>query len=212
MEATGRRLISLVFDHRARPVLARVVEPLAAAVAVDPMAFTALGLLSGLSAAVAAAFGAWWLALVLWLGGRVLDAFDGAVARSHGTASDRGGYLDFCADMLVYNAIPIGIGFGRDDTTVWIVIAVLLGSFAINSTSLSHLAAVLEKRGRGAGSTGERTAVTMPRGLVEGLETIVFFSLALAFSSQVEWIFGVMAAAVLAGALFRMAHGAQVLK
>lgn len=206
------RLVILVFDQRARPVLARAMQPVAAGISVDPVVFTALGLASGLGAAVAAALSAWWVALGLWVGGRVLDALDGAVARASNAASDRGGYLDFCSDMIVYNAVPIGIGFGRDDTTTWIVIAALLGSFAVNVTSLSHLAALLEKRGRGAASTGESTSVTMPRGLVEGAETIAFFALALAWSSRAEWVLGAMAAAVFAGALFRIAYGSKVLR
>ncbi len=212
MGAPRSRLITLVFDQRARPVLARAIEPVAAGVSVDPIVFTALGFTAGLGAAVAAGFGSWWLALGLWLGGRFLDAMDGAVARASDAASDRGGYLDFCCDMVVYNALPLGIGFGRDDTTTWIVVAALLGSFAVNVTSLTHLSALLEKRGRGAASTGESTSVTMPRGLIEGAETIAFFSLALAWASRAEWILGVMAAAVFAGALFRIAYGSRVLR
>lgn len=212
MGTARSRLIIHVFDQRARPVLARAIEPLAAGISVDPIVFTALGIASGLGAAIAAGFGAWWFALALWIGGRLLDAMDGAVARAGDRASDRGGYLDFCADMIVYNAVPIGIGFGRDDTTTWIVIAILLGSFAVNVTSLSHLSALLEKRGRGAASTGESTSVTMPRGLVEGAETIAFFSLALAWSSRAEWILGAMAGAVFGGSLFRIAYGSRVLR
>lgn len=74
--------------------------------------------------------------------------------------------------------------------------AVLLATFYVNSVSWTCLAALLEKRAAGATATGTSTSTIMPRGLVEGTETIVFCTVALAWSGG-----AVATMAVMAGAL-----------
>lgn len=60
---------------------------------------------------------------------------------------------------------------------IWlgIVTATLEGVFFVNAASLFMLAAIDEKRGRGARIKGESTGITMCEGLIGGAETIVFF-------------------------------------
>jgi phosphatidylglycerophosphate synthase len=162
----------------------------------------------GLAASIAAAVAAWQsipvLAVSLWLFGRVADGLDGAVARASGRSSDIGGLLDFVFDTIGYAVIPLGLAFGIDERGTWIATAVLLGTFYLNAVSLGYIAALLEKRALGSTAQGQPTSAALPRGLVEGTETIVFFTLALAFTSATATIWWVMAAAVLITAIERL--------
>jgi hypothetical protein len=67
-----------------------------------------------------------------------------------------------------------------------------------------YLAAMLEKRNAGAASRGETTSVTMPAGLIEGAETIVFYTLFLLFPNALVLLFSLMATLVLVTASQRV--------
>lgn len=196
-----------MLDLRLRPLKERFLEPVAARLArrVGANAVTAAALVITLGAATLAATGQPIAAVVAWLFGRLLDGLDGPIARHRGAASDFGGYLDMVADTIGYTAVPIGVALGIDERTTWIAVAVLLGMFFINTISWSYLSAVLEKRGAGASATGELTTITMPPALVEGTETIVLFSLFLAFPQWAAWLFTAMAAMVAVNVAQRLA-------
>ncbi len=98
------------------------------------------------------------------------------------------------ADTVGYAAIPLGVALGIDRTSGWITLAVLLGVLWVNAISWTYLAAVLEKRGAGAATSGELTTVTMPPALVEGTETIVCYSAFVVFPGAAPWLFSAMAA------------------
>ncbi len=227
-----------MLDSTLRPVKDRLLvgatrTPLAR---LHPTVISSVGLVASLGAAVAA-----WrllplLAVGLWLFGRVADGIDGAVARSTGRSSDVGGLLDFVFDSVGYAAIPLGLAFGLDERGAWIVTAVLLASFYLNAVSLGYVAALLEKRalvvppapGTAEGELcGEEslaaahvppqerrgpTSAVLPRGLVEGTETIVFFTVALAFPDAAPTIWWVMAAAVCVTVLERVRWAIRVLR
>jgi phosphatidylglycerophosphate synthase len=195
-----------MLDLRLRPLKERVLEPTAAVLArrVSANALTGIALAVTLGAAALAAAGRPIAALAGWLLGRLLDGLDGPVARHRGAASDFGGYLDMVADTIGYAAVPIGVALGVDDRSTWIAVAVLLGMFFVNTISWSYLAAVLEKNGAGAAATGEMTTITMPPALVEGTETIVLFSLFIAFPQWSTWLFAAMAALVAVNVVQRM--------
>jgi phosphatidylglycerophosphate synthase len=203
-----------MFDHRLRSTSARVLDPVAARVpgAVSPLLISGVGVAAGLGAALAAAAGMVVVALTAWFVNRLADGLDGAVARRRGRASDIGGYLDIVGDMTVYVAVVLGVAVGVDERSTWIAAAVLLGSFTINTISWAHLAALLEGRGAGAAHNGESTSVTMPAGLVEGAETIVWYTLLLAVPALAPWWMGTMAAATLAGAALRVRAGTARLR
>jgi phosphatidylglycerophosphate synthase len=202
-----------VLDLRLRPLKERLVEPIAAHLArhVSANALTTSSLLVTLGAAALAASSQPIAALGAWLVGRTLDGLDGPVARHRGAASDVGGYLDMVADTIGYAAVPIGVAFGVDDRTTWIAASVLLGTFFVNTISWSYLAAVLEKRGAGASSTGEMTSITMPPALIEGTETIVIFGLFLALPQWAAWIFGAMAIGVAINVVQRLVWAGRAL-
>lgn len=215
-----------MIDRALRPVKARLLRPLSAAVAARFGAraaapLTAVGLLVGLAAALAAALGAFGAALALWLLNRVLDGLDGEVARSSGAADDRGGYLDLMADRIVYAALPLGAAAGAsgalggpallESPWTWPLTAALLASFYVNIGTVDVIAALLEKRGQGAAAVGDPTSLRLPAGLVEGFETIVLMSLLLAAPRQLPLWLALFASLTALSALQRGLWGARLL-
>lgn len=209
-----------MFDEQLRGWKDRVISPLvrlSARLGIGPAAVTASALAIGLSAAVAAGAGRWGLALLLWIMNRVLDGVDGALARSTGRCSDTGGYLDIVADFLVYAALPLGIAFGTGGQyptteamsigSVWPAVAALLAACYVNAASWMYLSAILEKRAAAARTepaSERRTAVVMPRGIVEGAETIAFYTAALLMPRHAALLFWSLAALVLLTAVQRV--------
>ncbi|MGB3733569.1 MAG: CDP-alcohol phosphatidyltransferase family protein [Ilumatobacter sp.] len=202
-----------MLDSTLRPVKDRLLRPLArtAIVRVHPTVISLVGLLLSIGAAVAASQRLAAVAVAAWLAGRLADGLDGLAARTSGRASDLGGLLDFTFDTIGYATIPIGLAFGVDTRTGWIVTAALLAAFYLNSVSLGYVAALLEKRGLDAATQRRATSAVLPRGLVEGTETIVFFTLALAFIESSPWIWSAMAALVTVTALERVRWAAREL-
>lgn len=202
-----------MLDQSLRSVKERVLRPIVGPVAtvLPPIALTSLGLVLTLGAALAAALGHPGLAVVGWLVGRLLDGLDGEVARHRGTSSDLGGYLDLVADTIGYAAIPLGVAIGADERATWVAAAVLLATFYLNAVCWLTLAAVLEKRGAGSEATGERTTVTMPRSLIEGTETVLFFTAFLAFPGAATSLMWVMALLVTLTIVHRIRSGSVLL-
>lgn len=200
-----------MLDSALRPVKDRLLAPLTktAIVRVHPTVISVVGLLLSLGAAVAASQRLVVVAVIAWLAGRLADGLDGLAARSSGRESDLGGLLDFTFDTIGYAVIPIGVAFGVDTRAGWIVTAVLLAAFYLNSVSLGYVAALLEKRGLDAATQRRATSAVLPRGLVEGTETIVFFTLSLAFIDASPWIWSVMAGLVTLTAVERVRWAAK---
>jgi phosphatidylglycerophosphate synthase len=163
---------------------------------VAPIALSAVALVAALGAAAAAWQQLSLLAVALWLISRLADGLDGPVARNQGTASDRGGLVDIVSDTIGYAVVPIGIAAGIDSRAAWITVAILLATFYVNAVSWTYLAALLEKRSVGAVATGATTSTIMPRGLVEGTETILFYTVALAWPGGAVATMAIMAVAV----------------
>ncbi|MGE0880899.1 MAG: CDP-alcohol phosphatidyltransferase family protein [Acidimicrobiia bacterium] len=187
-----------MIDQRLRTTKDRWIDPVATrlpAVA-TPGLVTLLSFVVTLLAAVLAGLGSRWWSLGVWLLGRFLDGLDGAVARYRATQGDLGGYLDLVADTVGYAAVPLAIAFAQGERGTWIACALLLASFYANAISWTLLAAIAEKRGRGAASYGAKTTVHMPPGLIEGAETIVFYVAMLARPEQAAELFGAMAVLV----------------
>lgn len=201
-----------MLDSALRPVKDRLLAPFAKTPIgrVHPTAISAVGLAFSIGAAVAASQRLAVVAVVLWLLGRVADGVDGLAARSTGRASDLGGLLDFTFDTIGYATIPIGVAFGVDTRTGWIVTAALLAAFYLNAVSLGYVAALIEKRTLAAAHP-KATSVVLPRGVIEGTETIVFFTLALTFIDASPWIWAVMTVLVVITALERVRWAAKEL-
>ena len=187
-----------MLDGRLRPAKDRLLEPAIRGPVggVPPLVLSGGALMLAVGAAIAASQQVAAIAVAAWLLSRLADGLDGAVARHQGVSSDRGGLVDMVADTIGYAAIPLGIAAGLDTRAAWITVAFLLATFYVNAVSWTYLAALLEKRGHGATATDASTSTIMPRGLVEGTETIVFFTIALAWPAGATTVLAVMAAAV----------------
>lgn len=204
-----------MLDATLRPLKDRTVRPLARALAgrVQPVTITALSLGSGLAVAGLCAYRLYLPALALWGVSRLLDGLDGVLARLQSRATDLGGYLDLMADFAVYAAIPLGLVIGRPaDAGLALAAAFMLASFYLNAAAWMYVSAVLEKRGRGVAATTEQTAVTMPRGLIEGTETILFYCAFLLFPGRLTELFAVFGGLVLAGMILRVGWGVRALR
>ncbi len=178
----------------------QVLAPVATRIfhAVHPTALTLAAFGVGLTAAVAVSQGAYGLGTGLWVLNRLLDGLDGTVARLHHKQSDLGGYLDIVLDTVIYAALPLALVLSRPAPLAWLSLAFLLSSFYVNGASWMYLAALLEKRRQGAGAHGELTAVTMPGGLIEGTETVLFYTLFLLFPGSSVYLFTLMGLLVVA--------------
>jgi len=194
-----------MLDEQLRPAKDQLLTPLARGPfgPVPPVVLSILALTATIGAAVAAWQQVVPLAVALWLLSRLADGLDGAVARHQGTDSDFGGLVDIVFDTIGYAAIPLGIASGLDTRVAWVTVAVLLATFYVNAVSWTYMAALFEKRAAGARATGATTSTVMPRGLVEGTETIVFFTVAVAWPGGAVAVLAVMAAAVMGTILER---------
>lgn len=200
-----------MLDETLRPVKERLLTPIALAAGrrVHPMAVTATGFACGIAAAVLAARGLTEAALGLWLANRILDGFDGTLARAQGRQSDIGGYVDILLDFIVYAAIPLGLVAGMPSVPVAVAALAMAGSFYVNAASWMYLAAILERRGAGARTRGELTTITMPAGLIGGTETIVFYALFLLLPRFLLPLFALMTVLVLATVVQRLVWAAR---
>jgi phosphatidylglycerophosphate synthase len=194
-----------VLDLRLRTVKDRALRPVAASLAgrVAPLTLSVIGMLLCVGAGVLAWQSAPLLAVCSWLAGRLLDGLDGPVARSRGRESDIGGFADLLLDTIGYAAVPLGVAAGANDLHQWAIVAALLATFYVNAVSLLLLSSILEKRSNGRAHSGETTTVTLPPALIEGAETIVLFTLALAIPAWADTVFVIMALGVVVSVLQR---------
>ena len=187
-----------MIDHILRSPKEQVLRPLAKRLAdLEPTSVTLLALGIGLGAVVALIFKLNALALGLWLLNRLLDGLDGELARLTGKQTDLGGYLDILVDYTVYAAIPITLALTNPSPLNVIAIVTLLGFFYLNTASWMYLAALLEKRNLGSSAQNERTSITMPTGLIEGAETVVFYCLFIVFPYYLATLFFIMSGLLL---------------
>jgi len=153
---------------------------------VSPGAVTALALLVGMGACLAAALTAWPAALVLWLANRALDGLDGPLARRRGP-TDLGGLLDFVADFVVYGGFVVAVAVAVPDARV--ACCALLAAYLLNNVAQLSFASLVEKRRL---AFGDERSLRLTPGLTEGTETIaayVAFCLLPAHAAIVAWVF-----------------------
>ncbi len=178
---------------------------------VHPHWISAAGVVPGVAAAVFCGQRHYGAGLACWVLNRLFDGLDGVVSRREKRQSDFGGYLDIVLDYVAYAAIPIGLVWGDGSVGAYRAGVVLLGGFLVNAASWMYLAAVLEGRNLGAATTGERTTVTMPSGLIAGTETIVFYALFMLFPGRLVPLFGMMAVLVAVTIVQRATWAARAL-
>jgi phosphatidylglycerophosphate synthase len=170
-DAALRRLVD--------PPIIRVARWLAGS-GVSANALTMAGAAVGLAAAVAISQQAFAAGLALILLNRILDGFDGAVARINGP-TEFGGYLDTLADFLFY--VSVLVAFGWASAANQMPALLLVASFTLTAVSFLGFAAIAARRGNNDGVHGPK-ALIYSTGLMEGGETIAFFLLFCVFPSQ----------------------------
>ncbi|CAN5559790.1 CDP-alcohol phosphatidyltransferase family protein [soil metagenome] len=197
-----------MLDQRIR----RLYGPLAdrAALRIDSAgvgagALTALGLLVGVGAALAAGLELWAAALVLWLANRTLDGLDGPVARLRGS-TDLGGLLDFLADFVVYAGFPLGVAIAVPDARV--ATCALLGAYLLNNVALLSFSSLIEKRKL---ELGDERSLRFTSGLTEGTEAIACYALVCLLPAHAQLIFWVFAAMVMVTVAQRVETARRVL-
>jgi phosphatidylglycerophosphate synthase len=197
LDAAVRRALAPTLD-RAAGVLA--------AWGVRAGVLTATGWLVGVGACAAAALRLWPLALALWLGNRLLDGLDGAVARV-GSPTERGGFLDIVADFSVYAGFVVGVAIGVPSARLACV--VLLAAYYVSGTALLALSSLQERR---AQPGGDERSLRFAGGLAEGTETVAVYVLFCLLPRQAAGIAWGFAAAVGVTAVQRIVAGLRLLR
>jgi len=140
-----------------------------------------LGLVFGITSALAIVFGQFWIGLTLFLLSRLADGLDGAIARAT-ARTDRGGFLDIAFDFLVYAAIPLAFAIHNAHANA-LPAAFLLASFLANGSAFLAFSVMAERRGLETTRHGLKSIYYLA-GIAEGFETIVFFA---AFCLWSDW-------------------------
>ncbi len=200
-----------MLDTRARRLLAGPLDAVAGMLdrpGITPNRLTLVGLGVGLAAAGAAAQAWWWVALVLWLGSRVLDGLDGPLARRRGAGDgEAGGFLDIMADFAVYGSFVVGVGIGSGQSLVPFLVVLL--AYYLNGSAFLAFSSIAERTGR---RIDDGRSLSFLGGLAEGTETIVVHSLwciVPAYAGGIAWAW---AAVVLVSATQRIVGGYRTLR
>jgi phosphatidylglycerophosphate synthase len=183
-----------MMDRALRELKEVVLAPIAQQFGADihPTTVTVISFAVGILSSIAAWQNLLGLGFALWLANRLLDGLDGVIARTYAKQSDFGGYLDILTDFVVYAAIPIGLVLRAPSIDLLIGLAFLLATFYVNGAAWMYLSALLEKRNLSAKAQGEMTSITMPTGIIEGSETVIFFSLFFLLPSLLLPLFVIM--------------------
>lgn len=137
---------------------------------VTPNMVTVAACVLGLAAAVLVAGGHGIAGITVWIASRVLDGYDGILARLSGRATLFGGFLDISLDMLAYSSMAVAFAVARPaHWTLWMV--VLVGYVMAITTTLA-LSSLLERADRTLG--GDRSLQFTPA-LAEGGETSIVY-------------------------------------
>lgn len=155
-----------------KPLLTRAARQLVAA-GIGADAITVTGFVVGMAAAVAIAFQAYVVGLVLLLASRLMDGLDGAVARAT-KPTDRGGFLDITLDFLFYASIPLAFALANPAQNA-LPAAVLLAAFIGTASSFLAFAIVAEKHRLESTAFPDKSFYFLG-GLTEATETIVAFA------------------------------------
>jgi hypothetical protein len=184
----------------------------------------------------------WWLNRILdGLDGELARLQRSSVG-SPNSDTARGGYLDLMADLLSYSLLPIGIAIGLGEGAtltlgsvglgIWPLAALLLASFYLNLGSWALLGPLLKgeqgplltlKQGpllrpRTGARPGQDArdrdapAIHLPSGLIEGTETLLLFSVALAFPQLAPATLALFALLTFLSALQRTLWGLRTLQ
>lgn len=176
-----------MFDAKLRPLIDPPLNAIGRTLAtwgVSANLVTFGGLILGIGAGVALSQREFGLGLVLLLASRLLDGFDGAVARAT-RITDFGGYLDSVADYGFYISVPLGFAFADRANMPFMLL--LIAAFILTAVSFLAFATIAAKRGLETDVHGQKSFF-YSTGLAEGAETIVAFALMCLWPDKVPLI------------------------
>lgn len=176
---------------------------------ISPNAVTIISFFAGLVCVFFTGTGLYTAALIFWVLNRTLDGLDGLIARLSDKKTDLGGFLDIFFDFIIYSGIPLGFALSVGTKQSFAAAAVLLAVFYINSALWMTVSALMEKH---KVSMEQQTSMKMPRGLVEGFETIVFYSLMFIFPAKIILFSYLMAGMVTLGIFIRFYQAVGMLR
>ncbi len=153
------------------------------AAGITPNAVTVAAFVLSVAAVLPIARGEFALGIAFWLAGRLLDGYDGLLARVSGRTSLFGGFLDISLDMLAYAAMAVAFAWQMPANHVlWMF--VLVGYIGVITTTLA-LSSLLERADRHLG--GNRSLQFTP-GLAEGGETTIAYVLVALMPAWTRWV------------------------
>lgn len=168
-----------------------------------PLAVTLMAFATALVASYMLWHQMYLLALFLWIGSRILDGLDGTMARLSNRQTVLGGYIDLVCDVIVYALFPLAAASAGGEG--FMAVALLLAAYYINLTCWAVLAAILERQTYPGGKSDERrTTIIMPRGIIEGFETVVIYGLFCLLPQFLWHIFILTAILTMISALMRV--------
>lgn len=139
---------------------------------VTPNMVTVAACVVGLGASVLVARGHALAGILVWSVSRLLDGYDGILARLSGRPSLFGGFLDITLDMLAYASMAMAFAVAQpEQSMLWMI--VLVGYVMAITTTLA-LSSLLERADRTLG--GDRSLQFTPA-LAEGGETTIVYVL-----------------------------------
>lgn len=194
-----------MFDATIRPIKEKLLIPISKFIGqkFSPNSITLISFAFGLLSFLFILKGLYMHGLIFWGINRVSDGIDGTVARVTNRQSDFGGYIDIMADFVIYSMIPISFVVSRgNNIKELLVLSILLAIFYINAASWMYLSSILEKKGHN--DTNSFTSVTMPSGLIEGFETVIFYTLFYIFPDKIIYLFIAIGFFTLFGAFQRV--------
>jgi phosphatidylglycerophosphate synthase len=153
-------------------------------------ALTVFGAAISVGAAIAISQQMFAAGLALIVLNRIIDGFDGAVARINGPTR-LGGYLDTLADFFFYVSVPVAFGFADEANLMPALL--LIAAFTLTAVSFLGFAAIAARNGEQDGAHGPK-AFIYSTGLMEGGETIAFFILFCLFPGHFQILALVFAA------------------
>lgn len=202
-----------MLDNFTRPLKEKILIPCAEFTGrfLSPNQISVIAFLSGLIGAAAVFKNNMTAGIIFWLLNRILDGLDGTVARVTGKMSDFGGYLDLMLDLILYVLIPVAFVYngivnnGMGIELLWACL-ILFGIFYINLGSWALLSALIEKKSNRQikeSETGHLTSLVMPSGIIEGTETVVFYTIFFILPDHILWLFLMMSFLTATGAIQR---------
>ena len=212
-----------MLDLQLRPLKDSLIDPITRFIPsfITPLHLTFAAFLSGLlSCYLTSKTSSSNVSVLFWLTNRLLDCFDGALARHRNQASDLGGFLDLLGDFVVYSAIPVscalnGVAQQAEVWHLWLSVSVVEATFHVNNFVLFYIAAVVEKsKATAASDSGKKeseirvkelTSVAMRPALIEGFESGLLFTIMLVRPAWTEGICWTMATLVSIGICQRIA-------